>query len=412
MVLVLAMGTAGWATGSKYDDDDGGGGSGDVAHHDDDDDSGSSSDDDDGNSGGGSKKKKKRNPCADVIVDPDVCYACIKPAGQIRMVECLEACKPNETPKSWNGVGAPGPEGPAGPAGPAGADGDDGAAGPAGPAGPAGADGDDGDDGAPGAPGPAGADGDDGAAGPTGPVGPPGPKGDVGGVGPVGPPGPVGGVGPVGPPGPPGPVGGVGPVGPPGPVGGVGPVGPVGPPGPVGGVGPVGPPGSQGPPGPTWGVYRTQIGSLVRDPGATKFIYCDFVPLYTEGVNVFSPISVNSTTATLLEIQTMVHVGLELAPDTAGPPAHLRISLFMNGEPIASAVSTYNPVTAGDLGAFTGGMETINLHHILPVNPADAPFTFEVRATSDAGIVNINGDYGKQLGGGFLKSMLRVSEIK
>ena len=111
---------------------------------------------DDDSSGG---KKRKRNPCVDFVSDGNTIYACVNHGGKIRSVECLDACKRNESLLEWNIVGPEGPQGDTGPSGadgaqgPAGADGADGAQGVAGPPG------------ADGAQGPAGADGADGAQG-------------------------------------------------------------------------------------------------------------------------------------------------------------------------------------------------------------------------------------------------------
>jgi hypothetical protein len=74
-----------------------------------------------------------------------VIYGCQqKNSGQLRIVSDAGACRPSETPVSWNSTGvqstegSTGPEGPAGPAGPEGPAGPAGPEGPAGPAGPQG----------------------------------------------------------------------------------------------------------------------------------------------------------------------------------------------------------------------------------------------------------------------------------
>jgi hypothetical protein len=98
-----------------------------------------------------------------------VIQACQKnTTGLLRVVASASACKPNETPLSWN---VQGPAGPAGPPGPTG---------PAGPAGPPGPKGDTGATGNTGPPGPQGATGNTGPAGPPGPQGPAGPQGPQG----------------------------------------------------------------------------------------------------------------------------------------------------------------------------------------------------------------------------------------
>ena len=239
-----------------------------------------------------------------------------------------------------------------------------------------------------------GADGADGATGPQGPIGPTGVDGAAG---------PPGSPGPQGPPGVPGPVGPTGPVGPQGVPGPVGPTGPQGPPGiqgPVGPQGVPGPQGLQGPPGPTWAVYDSKVNGLIAGVGTPNeaFFYCDDTPEIDEGVEVRS-ITVNSTQATRLEIKAQVHVGLADSSRTA----HLGIALHLDDAQFgfASALATYD-----------GGIETMHLHYIMTVNPADAPFKFTVRAAADRDIVNVNGDYGNRLGGGTLNSMLRVSEIR
>jgi hypothetical protein len=79
-------------------------------------------------------------------------YGCQqKNNGQLRIVSDPGACRPSETPVSWNSTGVQNTAGPAGPQGPPGPAGPVGPQGPAGPAGP------------------------QGAVGPAGPQGPPGP---------------------------------------------------------------------------------------------------------------------------------------------------------------------------------------------------------------------------------------------
>jgi len=63
-------------------------------------------------------------------------YGCYqKKDGHLRIVSSMKACRPSETPISWNILG---PQGPAGPAGPQGIQGPAGPAGPQGPIGPQG----------------------------------------------------------------------------------------------------------------------------------------------------------------------------------------------------------------------------------------------------------------------------------
>lgn len=64
----------------------------------------------------------------------DTIYACVNPAGHVRLVAPGSSCRHEEQRVVWN---VQGPQGPEGPQGPAGADGKDGAEGPAG-SGPAG----------------------------------------------------------------------------------------------------------------------------------------------------------------------------------------------------------------------------------------------------------------------------------
>jgi hypothetical protein len=105
-------------------------------------------------------------------------------AGNLRIVDADEQCRPNETRISWNEEGPAGPQGAQGPAGPQGAQGLPGGTGPQGPAGAPGEKGDPGLDGLPGPEGPAGPAG---VAGPDGAVGPQGPQGVPGETGPQGP---------------------------------------------------------------------------------------------------------------------------------------------------------------------------------------------------------------------------------
>lgn len=62
--------------------------------------------------------------------DNEMIYACMNPAGHIRIVEPDEACHGRETPLVWSIVGPPGPEGPEGPPGPQGEQGPRGEQGP------------------------------------------------------------------------------------------------------------------------------------------------------------------------------------------------------------------------------------------------------------------------------------------
>ncbi len=129
-------------------------------------------------------------------------YACVSNAnGAVRIVSEGEACRNNESPRSWGAVGPQGPPGETGPAGPAGAigpQGIQGIIGPEGPMGQTGPRGDVGPQGIQGLLGPEGAQGATGESGLTGPEGPAGPQGDTGLTGPAGPAGPQG---PAGPPG-------------------------------------------------------------------------------------------------------------------------------------------------------------------------------------------------------------------
>ena len=74
-----------------------------------------------------------------------VVQACVKPGGEVRIVQSASDCRKSEHPLSWNVVG---PEGPAGPVGPKG---DTGPQGPQGDPGPQGGTGPQGPQGAPGA---------------------------------------------------------------------------------------------------------------------------------------------------------------------------------------------------------------------------------------------------------------------
>jgi len=88
--------------------------------------------------------------------DDNTIYACISPAGMIRIADADEECRPGEAPLEWNKAGLqgePGPPGPQGEQGPAGPQGETGPAGPQGETGPA---------------------GPQGEQGPAGPQGPPG----------------------------------------------------------------------------------------------------------------------------------------------------------------------------------------------------------------------------------------------
>ncbi|WP_197287789.1 hypothetical protein [Streptomyces apocyni] len=68
--------------------------------------------------------------------DEDVIHACVSDGnGRTRIVESPDACRPNESPVSWNKEG---PQGPAGPQGPQGEPGPAGPEGPQGPPGPSG----------------------------------------------------------------------------------------------------------------------------------------------------------------------------------------------------------------------------------------------------------------------------------
>jgi hypothetical protein len=115
--------------------------------------------------------------------DDNTIYACISPAGMIRIVDADEECRPGEEPLDWNKQG---PEGPQGEQGPAGRQGEQGPAGPQGEPGPTGPQGEQGPAGPQGEQGPAGPQGEQGPAGPQGEQGPAGPQGEQG---PSGPPG-------------------------------------------------------------------------------------------------------------------------------------------------------------------------------------------------------------------------------
>ena len=100
----------------------------------------------------------------------------------------------------------------------------------------------------------------------------------------------------------------------------------------------------------------------------------------------------------------MVHVALE--DDTQ--EAHIWVGLFWDQAPfpenaVAIAMTKYD-----------GGVQSVSLHFIVdePLVGFTYPMTFSVRAASDAGIINVNGEGGERLMKGTLQSMLRVSEIR
>ncbi len=49
-----------------------------------------------------------------------VIYACVNPAGHLRIINYGESCSPSESYLEWNIIGPPGPAGPEGPQGPEG----------------------------------------------------------------------------------------------------------------------------------------------------------------------------------------------------------------------------------------------------------------------------------------------------
>ena len=106
----------------------------------------------------------------------------------------------------------------------------------------------------------------------------------------------------------------------------------------------------------------------------------------------------------------MVHVGLDDTLKTA----HIWVGLFWEHAPIGEAPFKPENGIAIAMTKYDGGVQTVNLHHIIDQPPGGFlfPTTFRVRAATDNGIINVNGDRGTRLLKGMLKSMLRVSEIK
>ena len=110
------------------------------------------------------------------------------------------------------------------------------------------------------------------------------------------------------------------------------------------------------------------------------------------------------------EITAIAHLGLADHFSTA----HVMIAIFQT-EPELPGGSEFALATAW--AKYIGpGVVTVNLHYVWPIGLpmggwGNTEFTYELRAYSDSGIINVNGEQNARYGGGRLKSQLFVEQV-
>ena len=111
-----------------------------------------------------------------------------------------------------------------------------------------------------------------------------------------------------------------------------------------------------------------------------------------------------------MEITAIAHLGLADHFSTA----HVMIAVFQTDPPLSGGNQF---ALASAWAKYTGpGVVTVNLHYVWPIGlPAggwgNTPFTYELRAYSDSGIINVNGENNARYGGGRLVSQLHVEQV-